>query len=130
MAVITKTGTPSCATRLPAAENTLTGKVAGEAITAGDPCYVAGSTVMRSLGVAANAAAYVDGFADVDAQIGDAVTLFRGGVMMRWGAGLTPGTDLYLGVAAGTLDTAATTGGLVPVARTFDATTIRCFGNK
>jgi hypothetical protein len=111
----------------------LTGKLAGVAIAAGDACYIDTATdrVLLSTGAAANAAAYVDGFAATAAAIGQPVTLFRGGVHMHYGAGLSPGTTLFLsGTVAGGLDTAASTGDAVGVARVFTASVIRVFGTR
>lgn len=132
MAAVTKSGTPSLATTLPASENMLTGLLAGEAIAAGDACRVhTDGTIMKSTGAAANAAAYVDGFAATAAATGQPVTLFRGGVMMHYGSGMAVGTTLYLsGTVAGGLDTATSTGDAVGVARVFTASVIRVFGTR
>lgn len=132
MAGVTKSGTPSLASAYPASENMLTGKVAGVAIAAGDACYInTDDTVLLSTGAAANAAAYVDGFAATAAAAGQPVTLLRGGVHMHYGASLTPGTTLFLsGSVAGGLDTAASTGDAVGVARVFSASVIRVFGTR
>ena len=65
MAVINKSGTPSMSSVLPPQSSVIgSGLKAGEAIAAGDVCYIAsGGTVMRSNGTAANAAAKADGIA-------------------------------------------------------------------
>lgn len=104
----------------------ISGKVAGEAIAACDACYVAADgMVYRSNGTAANAAAKVDGWAAQAATAGQGVTLFGRGLRMRYGTGLTPSALYYLAATAGGLDTAATTGGTVALAKAIDTTDIR-----
>lgn len=128
MALISKSGTPSLASPHPTGGDVLRGLMAGEAIAAGDVCYIASDgTAMRSNGTSANAAAVGLGIAGGDAQIGEAVTLFRN-VAFHYGSGLTPGAPYYVGATAGRLDTAATTGGTVVVARAIDATRIQFTG--
>lgn len=128
MALISKSGTPSLASATPSRENAITGLLAGEAIAAGDICYIASDgTVMRANGTSANAAAVGFGIAGGAANTGEAVTLFRN-VRFHYGSGLTPGAPLYVGATAGRLDTAATTGGTVVVARVVDATRIHFTG--
>lgn len=128
MALIAKSGTPSLSSPTPSRENTITGLKAGEAIAAGDVCYIASSgAVMRSDGTAADAKAVAAGMAGGAAAAGEAVTLFIN-CNFHYGAGLTPGTPLYVGATAGRLDTAATTGGTAVVARVIDPTRIRFTG--
>jgi hypothetical protein len=105
----------------------ISGLIAGEDINAGEAAYIkaADGKIYRSLGAAANEAAKVDGFSPRDAKAGQALTLYGRGTRFRWATGLTPGANLYLGAAVGTLDTAPTTGGLVPIARAIDGTDIR-----
>lgn len=125
MAAINKSGVPSLATQTPQPANRLTGLVAGEAIAAGDACYInTDGKVYRATGAAANAAARVRGFAAVPAAINEAVTLVYG-VNFRYGAGLTPGANVFLSATTpGGLDDAATTGGVRPIGFVFDATRI------
>ncbi len=126
MAAISKSGTPSISTPLVSPEQRLSGLLAGEAIAAGDACYInsADNKLYRSTGAAANAAAQVDGFAATSAAIGEALSIYFG-INFRYGAGLTPGTSLFLsGTTPGGLDTAASTGGTVVIARTMDDTRI------
>jgi hypothetical protein len=125
MAAIAKSGTPSLSSLLPPASNKITGLYAGEAIAAGDACYInADGTVRLSTGAAANAAAKVDGYALVAAAVGEAVTLIFG-VNVRYGAGLTPGARVYLsGTVPGGLVDAASTGGTAPIGFVVDATRI------
>lgn len=128
MALIAKSGTPSLASPLPTGGDLIRGLKAGEVIAAGDICYVASDgTVMRSNGTAADAAAVAFGIAAGDTPIGEAVTLFRN-VSFHYGSGLTPGAPFYVGATPGRLDSAATTGGTVVVARAIDATRIQFTG--
>lgn len=122
MSALSKSGTPSLSTPTPGFEHRFTG-VAGEAIAAGDACYIkSDGKIWLSTGAAANAAAVVDGFALQAAVAGDAVTIYWG-VNIQYGASMTPGTPYYLsGTTAGGLDTATSTGGTVAVARAMDAT--------
>src|SRR5690348_13527425 len=117
MALIAKSGTPSLSSPTPSRENTIAGLLAGEAIAAGDVCYIASDgTAMRSNGTAATAPAVGLGIAGGAAAAGESVTLFRR-AHFHYGSGLTPGAPYYVGATAGRLDTAATTGGTVVVAR-------------
>jgi len=128
MALINKSGTPSLASPHPTGGDVLRGLKAGEAIAAGDVCYVASDgTLMRSNGTAANAAAVGGWIAAGDAQTGEAITGYKN-VSFHYGSGLTPGAPYYVGATAGRLDTAATTGGTVVVARAIDATRIQFTG--
>lgn len=128
MALIAKSGTPSLASPLPTGGDLIRGLKAGEAIAAGDICYIASDgTAKRSNGTAANAAAVAVGIAAGTTAQGEAVTLFRN-VSFHYGAGLTPGAPYYVGATAGRLDDAATTGGTVVVARAIDATRIQFTG--
>lgn len=132
MALIAKSGTPSLATALPCAANQVgSGLRAGEAIAAGDSCYIKGADglVWRSNGTGANEAARCDGLAAKAAAAGEAVTLYTD-VEFHYGSGLTPGAPYYVGATAGRLDTAPTTGGITPVAFAVDATRIRVVANR
>src|SRR5215204_7666220 len=121
MALISKSGTPSLASPYPDGGNVLRGLLAGEAIAAGDVIYVASDgTIMRSNGTAATAPAVGGWIAAGAAASGEACTGFKN-VSFHYGSGLTPGAPYYVGATAGRLDTAATTGGTVVVARAIDA---------
>lgn len=125
MAEITKSGTPSPCTPLIPALQRLSELVAGEAIAAGDACYIkSDGKIWRSTGAAANAAAKVDGFAAMAAGVGQPVTLitesnwYYGGV-----EAMNPGARVFLsGTNAGQLADAASTGGTAPVGYVIDAT--------
>lgn len=125
MAAVTKSGTPSLSTTVPCPAHQISGLVAGEAIAAGDACYIkSDGKAWKSTGAAANAAAVVDGFAATAAATGQGVTLLYN-LNFYYGAALTPGAGYFLsGTTAGGLDTVASTGGTVVVARAVDDTRI------
>jgi hypothetical protein len=130
MALVAASGTPSLSSVTPPQSSQIVGLLAGEAITAGAPCYIASTgKVMMSNGTAANAAAKVDGWAAAAAALNEAVTLYTD-VNFRYGSGMTPGARLYVNTTAGTLSDAATTGGTAPVAFVIDATRIRVFQSR
>lgn len=132
MAAVAKSGTPSLSSVLPPQSQQIAGLLAGVAIAAGDACYIDATTgrVLLSTGAAANAAAKVRGYAAEAAAIGEAVTLFFD-VNFRYGAGLTPGTRLYLsGTTAGGLDTAVSTGGTAPIGFVVDATRVHLWQSR
>ena len=104
------------------------GLEAGEALDSFAPCYIKASDgkVYMSNGTAANEAAEFDGFTPRAYASGDTgVTLFGLGTKFRYATGLTPGATYFIGATAGRLDTAATTGDAVGVARSINATTVR-----
>jgi hypothetical protein len=131
MADVAKSGTPSLATTVPCPAHQIAGLLAGEAVAAGDACYIkSDGKVWRSTGAAANAAAQVDGFAAEAAASGEAVTLYHD-VNFRYGAGLTPGARYYLsGATAGALADAASTGGTGAIAFAVDATRVRVMRSR
>lgn len=101
---------------------------AGEDLLAVCPCYIKNSDgkVYMSNGTAANEAAGFDGFTARACKSGQPVTLFGIGTRFRYAAAtLTPGAKLYIGATAGRLDTAATTGDAVGVARAINDSDIR-----
>lgn len=104
----------------------ITGLVAGEALDVAAPCYIKSSDgkVYMSNGTAANEAAEFVGFTPRAAVAGEPITLFHIGARFRYGSGLTPGDKYFLGATAGRLDTAATTGGTVALARAVTSTDI------
>lgn len=119
MALVTRGSTVSPDASTGAVVEQLSGYLAGEAIDAGAPCYVATADgrVYMSNGTANNAAAKVDGFAAAGAASGEAVTLYGRGAIFEYGSGLTVSALYYVAATAGRLDTAATTGGLIAVAK-------------
>lgn len=130
MSALSKSGTPSLATLSPGGEAWVgSGLKAGEAITAGDVCYIhSGGKVFKSVGTTTNAAAKADGIAQKAAALNEAVTIMRN-VDMHYGSGLTPGARYYVSLTAGALDTATSTGGTAPVAFAIDGTRIRFLGS-
>jgi hypothetical protein len=130
MATVAKSGTPSISTTTPCPAHHISGLTAGEAIAAGDLCYVASTgLVMKSNGTSANAAAKVDGMALQAAAIGEGVSLYFD-VNVRYGSGMTPGARLYLQTTAGLISDAATTGGTAPIGFVIDATRIRVLQSR
>jgi hypothetical protein len=124
MSTVAKSGTPSLASLDVQPANKITGLLAGEAIAAGDICYVkSDGKVWLSNGTAATAPAQVRGMAMTAAPVGEAVSLYHD-VVVRYGASMTPGQSLYASATAGALDNAATTGGTAPVGFIVDATRI------
>lgn len=122
MAAVPKSGTPSLAS-VTNQVNSLAGLLAGEAIAAGDACYIkSDGKVWIATGAAANAAAKVYGFAAQAASVGEAVTLVWD-CRFRYGAGMTPGMQLFLSTGGALVD-AATTGGTAPIGVVVDATRI------
>lgn len=118
MAVVTKASdaSPDASTIMVAEQ--LSGYLAGEAIAALDACCVrADGKVWRSNGTANDANAKFDGIAPAAAEVGEAVTLFGRGSIVRYGSGLTVAALFYVAATAGQLDTAATTGGLIAIAK-------------
>lgn len=128
MAELTKVGTPSICTPVPPTNSFLNEMLAGEAIAAGDACYLkSDGKLWKATGAALNAAARVKGLACKAASVGEAVTLVND-VNMEYGSGMTPGTDFYLSATvAGGLADAATTGGVNPIAYAVSATRIHIF---
>ncbi len=99
---------------------------AGEALLAAAPCYIKASDgkVYMSNGTAANEAATCDGFTPRAYAINEPVTLYGPGTKFEYSTGMTKGV-LYLGATAGRLDTAATTGDAVGVAKAITARIIQ-----
>lgn len=133
MADIVKSGVPSLATSLPCHAHQVDqggDKVAGEAIAAGDSCYVKASDqkVYRTNGTSANEAARAWGIAARQANAGEPVTLYKD-VEFHYGAALTIGTPLFVSTTAGALADAASTGGTTRVAHVVSATRIRFKGD-
>jgi hypothetical protein len=108
MADVAKSGTPSLSSLEPQQGDSITGLVAGEAIAAFDACYIkSDGKAWLATAAAADAKIYVRGYAARAAAAGQPVTLYRE-CRVRYGAGLTPGANVYL--------SATTAGGLVDAA--------------
>ncbi len=122
MATITKVTPVSIATPAPDAEHSVSGLYAGEALQAGDACYIKSSDgkVYRSL-AANDARNVVDGYVAGDVSSGDPCTLYYN-IRFAYGSGLTPGSFVYLDdTTAGAINSATSTYGTVPVGRVIDA---------
>lgn len=122
-AITVETRTAQHANQIPAS----LGLIAGEALLAAAPCYIKASDgkVYMSNGAAATEPAELDGFTGKSYAIGEPVSLWGRGVIFEYGTAMTIGAPLFIGATAGRLDTAATTGDAVGVARTISATHIR-----
>lgn len=102
--------------------------IAGEDLDPVAPCRIdAGDgLVYMSNATAADANAALDGFTPRAVKEGQPVTLFGVGTRFRYSAGgLTPGARYYMGATDGRLDTAATTGDAVGVAKAINDSDIR-----
>lgn len=103
---------------------------AGEALDMAAPCYIKASDglVYMSNATADDEAAKIDGFTARAVASGQPVTLFGTGARFGYGSSLTPGANYYLSATAGRLDTAATAGGKMPIARAINSTDVRVLG--
>jgi len=126
MVLVAKVGTPSLSTVTPNNAQRISGHMSGEAIGAGDLCYIGtGSKIFKTNGTAVNAAAKVRGVALMPVGGADLPVTIAWGVAMKYGTGLTPGASYYASAATpGGLDTAPTTGGTGEVAFAIDDTRI------
>lgn len=131
MAQVTLTGVPSLTTPTPCSAHRVgSGLLAGEAIAAGQLCYIkSDGKAWLSNGTAATAPAQCAGMALQAAAVGEAVSLYTD-VDVRYGAGLTPGAKLFVSATPGTISDAATTGGTAPIGVVIDATRIRIWSSR
>lgn len=126
MATITRANV-SLSTRGPCPAHRPSGKVAGEALTAGDMVYMkSDGLIWKANGTAATAPALSIGMVLVDSSVNEACTPVSG-CCVNYATGMTPGARLFVSATAGALDDAATTGGTVAVAYVWDATQIFLF---
>ncbi|HEU0299927.1 MAG TPA: hypothetical protein VFR37_10740 [Longimicrobium sp.] len=102
-------------------------KNCGEDIDTCAPCYVGADDLLyMSNGTAANTAAHVDGFSASSAKLGERLTIYGPGLIIKYAPGeLTPGDDYFVAGTKGRLDTEATVGDDVGVARAIDTDHIR-----
>lgn len=101
----------------------ITGLTAGEDLLVAAPCYIKTSDgkVYMSNGTAATEPAEFAGFTPRAVKSGQPVTLFSLGACFRYATfSGQAGDKLYIAATAGRLDTAATTGDAVGVARVID----------
>lgn len=105
--------------------------ICGEAIDPAAPCYIKGADGLVYMydGTAVDEKAVLAGFSPRAAAIGQPITLFKSGARFGYGTALTPGIKLFGAATKGRLDTAATTGGLVPLAQVVNATDIIVVAN-
>lgn len=106
----------------------ITGLFAGEDLLAVAPCYIKTSDglVYMSNGTAATEPAEFAGFTPRATKTGQPCTLFSLGACFRYSAfSGQAGDKLFIAATAGRLDTAATTGDAVGVARVLDAERIQ-----
>jgi hypothetical protein len=129
MAEITRVAAPSFDSSNPSLKKT-TGPVAGEAIAAGDWCYMkSDGKWWKATGAAATAPAKAKGMAALDASAGEAVTILGVGWRWKYGAGLTPGAQYFLsGTVPGGLADAASVGGTAVLAFAVSDTDIEVTG--
>lgn len=127
MAAISKSGTPSLATPVPPTNCNISGLLAGEAIAAGDACYIkSDGKIWKSTSADPDvAAAFIDGFAATSALTGEPVTLFFD-VHFHYGSGMTPGSFAYLSTGGALVDAAAYAN-QPPCAKAIDATRLRVY---
>jgi hypothetical protein len=100
---------------------------AGEDLDPVAACYKKASDGLwyMSNGTAVNEAARCMGFTARAVKLGQPVTIYRVGARFGYGSALAIGTQLFVAATAGRLDTAATTGGLVPIAEVITPTDIQ-----
>lgn len=124
MATLAKSGTPSLAvTCQDPGPHEIHGRAA-VALAAGDMVYLtATGTLDKANGTAANALALSVGMMPAAAQAGEKAVAYHG-CEFQYGAGLTPGTRVFVSATAGALDDAATIGGTVAVGFVTTATNI------
>ena len=119
MAALAKNGTPSLCTAIPEGGERVGTFISAEVIGAGDACHLnASGQAIRSNGAAADANAKVIGWAGINVNVGEPLTLW---VNINYGYGtattVVPDTVYYLsGTVLGGLDTVASVGGTKPIA--------------
>ena len=103
--------------------------LAGEAISAGSPCYMdpADGLIYLCDATANDEKAVVMGWAAKDRAAGQVIDLLGIGTIFNYDedGGLTPGDLFYLATTAGRLDDAAQTGHPAPVAQAISSKLIR-----
>ena len=132
MADIAKSGTPSLSTLEPAAGVCkLPPLSAGEALVAGDACYIASDgTIKLANATTGDEDAQVHGYAPISCESGEVVTLVHN-VCFRYGASLTKGAPVFLSADTdGALATVAAAGAPGPIGFVVDATRVYLHQNK
>ena len=130
MAALTKDQPVQISTPAPPFNADISELRAGENIAMGDACTLrSDGKIWRASGAAADANARIFGWASDDVKAGYPITIWDN-VNFYYSTAMTPGTRFYLsGTVPGGLDTAASTGGTVPVAVAIDATRVRVFAS-
>lgn len=129
MALVTPVATPSMDASTGELAPQITGLLAGEDLLAVAPCYIKTSDgkAYMSNGTAATEPAEFAGFTARATKSGQPCTLFSLGACFRYAAfSGQAGDKLFIAATAGRLDTAATTGDAVGVARVIDSERIQC----
>lgn len=131
MAAIAKSGTPSLCSVEPQQGDSITGLFAGEALTEFDACYIkSDGLVMLATAAAADAKGYVRGYASRAVAAGQPITLYRE-CRVRYGAGLTPGANVFLSAATpGALADAAGAHAPNAIGYVVDATRIQLWDTR
>lgn len=128
MSLVTKASDASIDTVSIQTAPQLSGLTAGEALDILSLCCIkSDGLVYMSNATAADADAKLDGITPRAYASGDTnVTLLGKGTKFRYAAsGLTPGALYFMGATDGRIDTAATTGDAVGVAKAISATDLR-----
>jgi len=112
MTIVVKASNPSVDAVSARYSDSISGKFAGEALLACDTIYIKSDGLLwKADGTAATAPAAIKGLAARACAVGEAVTAWGPGTILRYADGtLTPGQTLYVGATAGLIDNAATTG--------------------
>jgi hypothetical protein len=132
MADISKSGVPSLSTLEPrSGVCKLPALPAGEALVAGDACYIASDgTIMLSNATDGHADANVHGYAPISCESGAVITLVHN-VCFRYGASLTPGIPVFLSAAVdGAIADTASAGAPGPLGFVVDATRVYLHQSK
>lgn len=128
MALVTRLATASMDASTGMYAPQITGLLAGADIDVAAPCYIKTSDgkVYMSDGTAATEPAEFAGFSARATKLGQPVTLFSLGARFRYAAfSGQAGDKLYIAATAGRLDTAATAGDAVGVARVINDSDIQ-----
>lgn len=126
MATLVRTGTPAITPTYRPPISKIGPILVGADVANGDFVYIKNDgKAYKSDGTAANAAASVKGIALVGGLLASAASItILSNVQVTYGTALTPGAYYYASATPGSIDDAATTGGLTPVAYAVNTTDI------
>jgi hypothetical protein len=126
MALVTRSTSASMDTVTGMVAPQISGLYAGEDLDVAAPCYVKSSDgkVYMANATGTTEIAFPWGFTARATKSGQPVTLFGAGTRFLYGSGLTIGATYFVGATAGRLDTGATVGDAVGVAKAVTATDI------